>query len=215
MNIGIFGGSFNPIHYGHIALAEAALREGFVDEVWLLISPHNPLKPSASLADETERLRLAKMALEQHRRDADAHQLPTWSEAKAAHHIVASDFEFSLERPSFTWQTLQALQTHFPQHRFSLIIGGDNWECFDRWRNWKNILLTTPIIVYPRQDSIPTRREGFPAPRVLDAPLFPFSSTDIRRALQANASDQQLAEWLPADIINSCRGLYGQNTIEG
>lgn len=212
MNIGIFCGSFNPIHYGHIALAEAALREGYVDEVWLLISPHNPLKSSTSLAPETERLRLARKALEQHRRDAEACQLPTWSDARAARHIVASDFEFSLERPSFTWQTLQALRTHFPHHQFSLIIGGDNWECFDRWRNWKEILLTTPIIVYPRKDSILTPREDFPAPRVLNAPLFPFSSTDIRRALQASTSDRQLAAWLPTDIIEPCRHLYGKNT---
>lgn len=208
MRIGLFGGSFNPIHYGHIALAEASIRAGFVEKVWLMISPHNPLKKSSSLIDEGERLRLARMALAQHSHDAQEHHLPTWSDAHAARHIEACDFEFSLKRPTYTWKTLQALRLSFPQHTFSLIIGGDNWECFDRWRNWEDILLTTPVIVYPRKGFPMAYREGLPTPKLLDAPLFPFSSTDIRYALKAQSSDLQLAEMLPPCIIGECRKLY-------
>lgn len=191
MRIGIFGGSFNPIHWGHIGVAKAALEKGLVDEVWLMVSPQNPLKVNASLAADEFRLDIAHQALK------ELH-LP----------IKVSDFEFHLERPSFTWKTLAALKKKYPQEDFSLIIGGDNWEIFDKWAHWEEILTNYPIIVYPREGTTIIPRKSFPSPSVLNAPLFPFSSTEIRKALADNASDEVLSAMIPSSIINACRNTY-------
>ena len=113
-SIGIFGGSFNPIHKGHVALARQLLRRAQLDEVWFLVSPQNPLKPQSLLLDDNMRLEMARLAL------------------KDEPHLVASDYEFHLPRPSYTWNTLQHLSQDYPQHRFTLIIGADNWQLFSR-----------------------------------------------------------------------------------
>ena len=130
--IGIFGGSFNPIHLGHTALAAYICEQGLVDEVWLMVSPQNPLKRDLTLLDENERLAMARLAVAPY---------PM---------LKASDFEFNLPRPSYTYHTLQALRAAYPEHEFSLIIGEDNWQCFDRWYRGEDIARETPIIVYPR-----------------------------------------------------------------
>lgn len=192
MRIGIFGGSFNPIHWGHIGIAKAAVEKGLVDEVWLMVSPQNPLKVNSSLAGDEFRLHAARMAL------AELH-LP----------IQVCDFEFHLERPSYTWKTLAALEEAHPQEEFSLIIGGDNWEIFHKWMHWEEILSRYSIIVYPREGTSITPREGFPSPSVLHAPLFPFSSTEIRKALSEQVSDEELAKMIPSAIIPLCRKEYG------
>ena len=140
MRTGIFGGSFNPIHYGHISLAESAINAGFVDEVMLLVSPQNPLKPLHHLAPEDQRLEMVQRALDHHVRTAP--------NPDVARRIVASDFEFKLQRPTFTWNTICRLRESFPEKEFSIIIGADNWEIFHRWRNWEEILHTVPVIVY-------------------------------------------------------------------
>ena len=202
MRTGIFGGSFNPIHYGHISLAESAIKAGFVDEVMMLISPQNPLKVSQHLAPEDQRLEMARKALSDHVRTAQ--------EPDVARRIVASDFEFKLQRPTFTWKAICQLRESFPDKEFSIIIGADNWEIFHRWRNWEEILRTVPVIVYPRQGTTPVHREGFPSPHILNAPLFPFSSTDIRQGIQKGISDSELAAMLPAAIIPKCREIYSR-----
>ena len=130
--IGIFGGSFNPIHLGHTALAAYICEQGLVDEVWLMVSPQNPLKRDLTLLDENERLTMTRLAVKPY---------PT---------LRASDFEFTLPRPSYTYHTLQALRSAYPNCEFSLIIGEDNWKCFDRWYRGEDIASETPIIVYPR-----------------------------------------------------------------
>lgn len=193
--IGIFGGSFNPIHLGHIALAQAAIEQQLVDEVWLLVSPLNPLKVNKTLLPEEERLRLAEKALE------------------GTKGIKASSFEFHLPRPSYTWKTLEALEAAYPEHTFSLIIGGDNWAIFDRWVKADLIRARYNIYVYPREGSeILPDAEGHMPTAVIDAPLYPFSSTDIRNAIAEGASDEVLATMLPKAIIDDCRGLYGSPT---
>ena len=136
MRVGLFGGSFNPIHNAHIALASTICEQARLDEVWFMVSPQNPLKQAEDLLDENERYKMVKLALE--------------SEAKI---LKASNYEFHLERPSYTWKTLRALKNDFPQHEFSLIIGGDNWVRFPRWAHNEEILANHHIYIYPREDS--------------------------------------------------------------
>ena len=136
MRIGLFGGSFNPIHNAHIALASTICEQARFDEVWFMVSPQNPLKQAEDLLDENERYEMVKLALE--------------SEAKV---LKASNYEFHLDRPSYTWKTLRALKKDFPQHEFSLIIGGDNWVRFPRWVHSEEILANHHIYIYPREDS--------------------------------------------------------------
>ena len=136
MRIGLFGGSFNPIHNAHIALASTICEQARLDEVWFMVSPQNPLKQAQDLLDENERYEMVKLALE--------------SQAKV---LKASNYEFHLERPSYTWKTLRALKQDFPQHEFSLIIGGDNWVRFPRWAHSEEILANHHIYIYPREDS--------------------------------------------------------------
>jgi len=150
---GIFGGSFNPIHAGHIALAEAALRECRLDEVWLMVSPQNPLKQDQQLLDDQLRFQIARRALQ------------------GIEGVCASDYEMHLPKPSYTWNTLQRLSSDYPDRRFILLIGGDNWAHFERWRHWKDILRNYEVAVYPRDQY----------PGTFDAPLVNVSSTEIRR----------------------------------
>ena len=110
---GIFGGSFNPIHNGHISLAQQLKEKAGLDEVWLMVSPQNPLKKAEDLLDDEIRMAMVRLALE------------------GVEGIVASDFEMHLPKPSYTWNTLQALSKDYPDREFVLLMGGDNWACFD------------------------------------------------------------------------------------
>jgi nicotinate-nucleotide adenylyltransferase len=154
--IGIFGGSFNPIHCGHIALAQAVQKQCGMDEVWLMVSPQNPLKQQADLLDDNLRLELAQKALE----DVEG--------------VCASDYEFHLPKPSYTWNTLHQLSEDYPDCEFFLLIGGDNWAHFERWRQWKDILRNYDVIVYPRDEY----------PGTIDVPLLDVSSTEIRQKVR-------------------------------
>ena len=160
MYIGIFGGSFNPIHCGHVAIARAALAQCHLDEVWLMVSPQNPLKQGSDLLDDGLRYEMAQQALE----NVDG--------------VVACDYEFRLSKPSYTWNTLQHLSADYPDHRFFLLIGGDNWAHFTRWYHWKDILRHYDVIVYPRDEYTGT----------IDVPLLDVSSTEIRQKVKAGKS---------------------------
>ena len=153
MKVGIFGGSFNPIHNGHISLAKAALQQCGLDEVWLMVSPQNPLKQEAGLLADALRFEMAQRALQ------------------GVDGVSASDYEMHLPRPSYTWSTLQRLSADYPAHEFTLLVGGDNWAHFERWRHWKDILRHYRVCAYPR--------DAYPG--TFQAPLFHVSSTDIRR----------------------------------
>ena len=168
--IGIFGGSFNPIHLGHTALAAYICEQGLVDEVWLMVSPQNPLKQDLTLLDEQERLAMARLAVASY---------PT---------LKASDFEFTLPRPSYTYHTLQALRAAYPDYAFSLIIGEDNWRCFDRWYRGEDIARETSIIVYPRDVEGNLRVEGKESKVITTncqytPKLLPYSSTEVREGI--------------------------------
>lgn len=181
MRIGIYSGSFNPIHLGHTRLAEHILRHSELDEVWLMVSPNNPLKQKSELLDERIRFRLAEMAT------ADLEG------------ISPSDFEFTLPRPNYTVNTLAALRAAYPEHSFSLIIGSDNMAIFHLWRDWETILKTYPIIVYPREgDDISGLIRLYPEMKIAEkAPYLNISATDIRTHL----NDAKLLEtWLHPDV---------------
>ena len=172
--IGLFGGSFNPIHLGHTALAAYICEQGMVDEMWLMVSPQNPLKQDLTLLDENERLHMARLAVAPY---------PM---------LKACDFEFTLPRPSYTYHTLQALREAYPDCTFSLIIGEDNWDNFHRWYRGEDIARETTIIVYPRdaegrlqiisamQESPLSSGEG--GGRGLPK-LLPYSSTEVRHLI--------------------------------
>jgi nicotinate-nucleotide adenylyltransferase len=174
---GIFGGSFNPIHVGHIALAKAVLQQCPLDEVWLMVSPQNPLKQEADLLADELRLQLSQKALE------------------GGGGVRAVDYEFRLPRPSYTWNTLQHLSQDYPDRQFVLLIGGDNWAHFDRWRHWKDILRNYDVIVYPRDNY----------PGTINMPLLDVSSTEIRRRVRRGES---IAGMVPESIIPDVMRYY-------
>ncbi len=162
---GIYGGSFNPIHSGHTRLAEQLCSQGRVDELWLMVSPQNPLKRQAGLLDDEARLHLARLAVQESRQ------------------VKVSDFEFHLPRPSFMVNTLAALRKHFPERRFVLVIGADNWLHFDRWYQPEEIRAHHQILVYPRP-GYPLKTDSLPAGVILaDTPLLNISSTEIREEI--------------------------------
>lgn len=181
MNIGIFSGSFNPIHLGHTRLAQYIREKAELDEIWLMVSPNNPLKSSNELMDEQVRLQLAERAT------ADLSG------------IRVSDFECHLPKPSYSVVTLAELNKAYPMHRFSLIIGSDNMAVFHKWKDWETIYRQYPILVYPRQgDDIAALKEKYPKMRIIEgAPLFPISATDIRAHLE---DDTLLKEWLHPEV---------------
>ena len=174
MKIGIYGGSFNPIHFGHIGLAEWVVEHTDLDQIWLMVSPNNPLKDKSILADERERLEKAKEAIGKDGR----------RETNSGKQIVVSDFEFSLPRPTYTANTLRALHGAFPEDEFSLIIGEDNIAIFDKWREYQYILDHYRVLVYPRHNCAPYQLPTAKDLRILnDAPYFDISSTEIRKGL--------------------------------
>ena len=172
MKIGIYGGSFNPIHFGHTGLATWVLDNTDLDEMWLMVSPNNPLKDKSILADEQERLENAKEAIE---------TLPTSLQGRR---VVVSDFEFHLPRPTYTANTMRALANAYPEHQFTLIIGEDNLQIFDKWRESDFLLNHFRIFVYPRHGCPPY---NIPPARDLqilkNAPYFDISSTELRKNL--------------------------------
>lgn len=172
VRIGIFGGSFNPIHIGHLALANYLCEFGYVDEVWFLISPQNPFKQDKKLLDDRLRLELAQAAVAGYPR------------------FRASDFEFRLPRPSYTVNTLRQLTAVYPDKEFYLIIGADNWSAFDRWKSAQEILDNYSILIYPRQGHEIKGHTLPPHVKAVDSPLIDISSTFIRESL-ANGKDMR------------------------
>lgn len=194
--IGIFGGSFNPIHNGHIALARQLLQVGHLDEVWLLVSPQNPLKQNAELKPAPVRYAIVERAL-------------ATSDNPLDRRIRVSSFEFSLPTPTYTWSTLQHLRETFP-HEFVLLIGADNWLLFGRWRNYQDIIRHHEIIVYPREGSVIDATQLPPTVHLVDMQLLPVSSTEVRRRVRAGES---IADLVPPQVVEEVEREYSVSDI--
>lgn len=178
--VGIYGGSFNPIHLGHVALADYICSWAGLDELWFMVSPQNPLKPQSDLWDDQLRLHLAQIA------------------TKAYPHFHVSDFEFHLPRPSYTVVTLEALRKTWPDCRFTLVIGADNWQRFPQWREPEEILSHHRVLVYPRPHCHVAAESLPQGVTMVDAPLFNISSTQIRQALDEDTDPSHGAKALSA-----------------
>lgn len=188
--VGIYSGSFNPIHLGHVRLAEFICSENLVDEVWLMVSPLNPLKQGQTLESDAHRLAMAKIA------------------TTHCPKIQPSDFEFYLPKPNFTYRTLSQLRTVYPDCDFTLIVGSDNWLIFDKWRNWQEIIDEFGLLVYPRP-GYDVDESNMPANvRLLaEAPVTDLSSTEIREALTSGKDTSEMLNSAVRDYIIS-NGLY-------
>ncbi len=173
--IGIYGGSFNPIHNGHIALARQIQRQACLDEVWMMVSPQNPLKQGDNdLLDDQLRWEMTCEAL------------------KDEPGLRACDVELQLPKPSYTWHTLQVLERQYPDEAFTLVIGADNWQLFPRWYHSNDILKRYPVVVYPRE-GYPIKQNDLPENVLLmDTELYLVSSTDIRRRIREGLPIDQL-----------------------
>lgn len=185
---GIFGGSFNPIHNGHISLARQLKEKAGLDEVWMMVSPQNPLKQNSNLLDDQIRLKMVQLALE------------------GEEDIIASDYEMHLPKPSYTWNTLQALSKDFPEREFVLMIGGDNWSRFNLWYHHEDILNQYRIVVYPRRgEPIPPHSDD--KVTIVEAELLDISSTEIRELIKAGKSIRRFTPKAVTDFIKK-EGLY-------
>ena len=181
MKIGLYFGSFNPIHNGHLAIAQFLHEKELFDQIWLVVSPNNPLKDKEELWNENDRLSMVKLAIK---------DLPF---------LYACDVEFSLTRPSYTIDTLHYLEKNYPDNQFSLILGADNMENFHKWKNYEEILDRYTIYVYPRSHDITGEMVQHPHIHYLNAPLLPISATGVRNLLQLN---QPVEDYLPASVID-------------
>ncbi len=179
MDVGLFFGSFNPIHTGHLIIAHTIRELAELKEVWFVVSPQNPHKRSASLLPEQDRLDLVRAAIHDD------------------YNFRVSDIEFSMPKPSFTADTLTYLRERFPSKSFHLIMGGDNLKTFHKWKNHRDILVNHNIIVYPRNGErdykIPERlREYEGKIKIAETPFLEISATYIRDLLRRGKSVKYL-----------------------
>ena len=186
--IGVFGGSFNPIHKGHIALARQILRKAQLEEVWFLVTPLNPFKKAAAdLLDDRLRLEMTREAL------------------LGEEGLLASDYEFHLPKPSYTWDTLQHLSKDYPEKQFVLIIGADNWQEWNKWYHAEDILRCHEVVVYPRE-GFPVDESSLPkGVRFVNTELYKMSSTDIRKRVREGRG---IARLVPKGILDLVKKYY-------
>lgn len=188
--IGLFFGSFNPIHTGHLIIANYMANYTALDEVWLVVSPHNPLKKKDSLINMYDRLEMVNLAIEH------------------AENIRSSTVEFSLPQPSFTIDTLIHLHERHPEKEFSLVMGSDNLQSLHKWKNYEIILRDYRILVYPRPGyPTPPELANHPSVTITDTPLMEFSSTFIRNAVKSGKNIRYFVPDKVLDFIES-KGLY-------
>jgi nicotinate-nucleotide adenylyltransferase len=165
MHIGLFFGSFNPVHVGHMVLANYMVEFTDIEKVWFVVSPHNPLKNKKSLLDQNQRLHMVNLAIG----DSDL--------------FKSNNIEFGLSQPSYTINTLAHLNEKYPQHTFSLIIGQDNLSSFHKWKNYEEIIKQYKLYVYPRPNAQESDLDLHKNVIITKAPLIEISSTFIRNAL--------------------------------
>ncbi len=179
MNIGLYFGSFNPIHIGHLIIANHILNETDINRLWFVVSPHNPFKNESSLLNEYQRLKLVQLAIEDDVR------------------LKASDIEFGLPKPSYTSTTLAFLSEKYPDYNFRIIMGSDSFQNLNKWKNPEYIINNYEIYIY--------KRPGFEVVnnfnakiKVMDAPLLELSATQIRQNIKAGKSVRYM---LPDNVL--------------
>jgi nicotinate-nucleotide adenylyltransferase len=187
--IGLFFGSFNPIHTGHMIIANLVKETTSVEEVWFIVSPQNPFKKNKNLLHEFDRLDMVNAAI------ADDYQ------------FRSSDVEFNMPRPSYTIDTLTLLQEKHPDKKFKLIIGEDNLASFPKWKNHDKILEHFGLIVYPRPNSKPSDLRNHKNVQVIDAPEVDISATLIRKLVKNGKSINFLVPDTVAGLIQS-KGFF-------
>lgn len=187
MKIGLFFGSFNPVHIGHLIIANYMATQTDLQQVWLVVSPQNPLKHKDTLARDRDRLNMVKLAI-------DDNPL-----------LRASDIEFKLPKPSFTIDTLTYLIEKYPQHEFVLIMGGDNLGTIHKWKNYEQLLRGYDIYVYKRPQYDLGTFEQSPRVYLFDAPLMEISATYIRKCLMEGKSVQYLVPDSVLQYLLECK----------
>lgn len=186
MKVGLYFGSFNPVHVGHLIIANHAANETDLNQVWFVVSPQNPFKQSSSLLNEYHRLHLIKSAIE------------------GENKLRASNVEFSLPKPSYTCDTLAYLTEKFPEHEFCILMGSDGFQNFDKWKNYESILKNCSIYIYKRAGFEITNSFGAKV-KILEAPLLEISSTHIRNLIKSKKS----IRFLVPDIVKEEIELAG------
>ena len=168
MKVGLFFGSFNPIHVGHLIIANHLVENSDLDQVWFVVTPHNPFKKKSSLLDNHQRLEMVYRATKDYTK------------------LQQSDIEFSLPQPNYTINTLTHLEEKYPKHDFSLIMGEDNLKSFHKWKNYELILKNHYIYMYPRisEGKVETQFSKHSKIHKIDAPIMEISSTQIRKSIK-------------------------------
>lgn len=180
MKVGLFFGSFNPIHIGHLIIANTILENAYLDQVWFVVSPQNPFKKRSTLLHEFDRLDMVNAAIHDN------------------YAMRASDIEFNMPKPSYTIDTLTHLKDKHPEKEFVLIIGEDNLKSFPKWKNSDKILEYYQLLVYPRPHAQPSDLVKHPKVQLVEAPLIDISATFIRKCI---ASDRSV-KYLVPDTVN-------------
>lgn len=169
MKIGLYFGTFNPIHIGHLTIANHLVENSELDQVWFVLTPQSPFKKKSSLLDDHQRLEMVYLATKDYNK------------------LRPSDIEFGLKQPNYTIDTLTYLIEKFPQHEFSLIMGEDNLKSFHKWKNYEQILANHDILVYPRlsDGKVETQFNQHPKIFNISAPIMELSSTFIRNEIKS------------------------------
>jgi nicotinate-nucleotide adenylyltransferase len=179
MDIGLYFGSFNPVHHGHLIIANHILNESIVQEIWFVVSPQNPFKETSSLLNEQHRLSLVRLAID----DTPG--------------MRASNIEFNLPKPSYTIDTLIYLEEKFPKHSFHIVMGSDGFKNIGKWKNGEQLLKNYPIIIYIRPGfEISEIQKG--KATIVNAPLLEISSTYIRKLIKEKKSIRYL---VPENVL--------------
>ena len=180
--IGLFSGSFNPIHNGHLIMANYMSEFTYIDEVWLVVTPHNPLKITRDMLNEQIRLKMVQLAIGKYK------------------NLKAIDVELHMKRPSYTINTLEKLSKDYPDCNFTLIIGSDNWTFFDKWKDYKKIIESYKILIYPRQGSeIIIPDVWTHTIKIANAPVVEISSTFIRQSIKVG---KDMRAFIPPEVYD-------------
>ena len=189
MKTGLFFGSFNPVHIGHMVIAQYILVFSDLDEIWFVVSPHNPFKEKHTLLDDRQRLHMVHLAIGENFK------------------MRASDFEFNLPQPSYTINTLTHLFEKYPEREFALTMGADNLAGFHKWKNHERILELCDLYIYPRPNTKASQFDAHKKVHHIDAPVMELSSTRIREAVK---NKKDVSFMLPPNVweyIEQC-GFY-------